>query len=270
MKKTLTTIILAGFFALVVGPLVWSLISSFKTGGEILASPWALPSQPQMNNYATAWEKANFSDYFLRSVLITIATMAILLPIGAMSAYVLAKYRFRGSGAIYGGFLFGMMFPNLLAAVPLFLICRQMNLTNTYHGLVIVYVAYSLSFTIFVLHGFFSALPDELMEAATLDGCSHFKVFQRVMFPLAKPGLIVAGLFNAIGIWNEYNLAKLLLQKDHYTLPLGLASLTSQQMYRADWGALFAGLVISMVPIFVLYWMFKDKIQQGMLAGAIK
>lgn len=163
------------------------------------------------------------------------------------------------------------MFPNLLAAVPLRVLMSDLGLGNTITGLVMVYVAYSLSFTIFVMHGFFKTLPDELGEAAMIDGAGHAGVFFKVMFPLVKPGLIVAGIFNGIGLWNEYNLAKVILTaKENYTLPLSLANLTSAQFYQADWGALFASLVIVMLPVLVVYWFFKEKIQQAMLAGAIK
>ena len=138
-------------------------------------------------------------------------------------------------------------------------------------GLVAVYVAYSLSFTIFVLGGFFQALPNELMEAAMIDGCSHSKTFWRIMMPLAKPGLVVVGIFVGIGLWNEYSLALVLMPSaQNKTLPLGIANLTMTQQYQSDWGALFAGLVIVMAPVLVVYWFYRDKIHEAMLAGAIK
>jgi len=188
-----------------------------------------------------------------------------------MAAYVLAKYVFPGAKAIYGGFLVGMMFPNFLVVVPLFVMLRDMSLLDTRTGLVLVYVAYSLSFTIFVLTGFFEALPNDLMEAAMLDGCTHASTFWRVMLPLARPGLIIVGIFNAIGLWNEYGLALVLLSSEsNRTLPLGIANLTMTQQYQSDWGALFAGLVIVMLPVLGLYWAFRDKVHEAMLAGAVK
>jgi N-acetylglucosamine transport system permease protein len=151
------------------------------------------------------------------------------------------------------------------------LMLRQWGLLDTLVGLVLVYVAYSLSFTVFVLTGFFHALPDELAEAAMLDGCGHAGTFWRVMLPLARPGLIVVGIFNAIGLWNEYGLALVLLSSpQNRTLPLGVANLTMTQQYQSDWGALFAALVIVMLPVLVVYWLFKERIQEAMLAGAVK
>lgn len=164
-----------------------------------------------------------------------------------------------------------MMFPNFLVIVPLYFLLKDLHVLDTMTGLVIVYVAYSLSFTIFVLGGFFEALPNELMEAAMIDGCSHSRTFWRVMLPLAKPGLVVVSIFVGIGLWNEYQLALVLMPSPHNkTLPLGIANLTMTQQYQSDWGALFAGLVIVMAPVLLVYWFFRDKIHQAMLAGAIK
>ena len=271
MKKLASNIWLTLFGISVVVPLLWVAMSSLKKGADILASPWSLPTEPQWGNYAAAWQQAEFSRFFFNSLVVSVATLLILLPVGSMAAYVLARYPFKGSKLVRGVFLFGMMFPNFLSIVPLYLLMSQMGLTDSMVGLVLVYVAYSLSFTIFVMGGFFEALPGELAEAAMMDGCGHNATFWKVMLPLARPGLIVTGIFNGIGLWNEYNLAKVLVQKQEVmTLPLGLARLTATQFYQSDLGALFAGLVIVMVPVLVVYWFFKEKVQDAMLAGAIK
>jgi N-acetylglucosamine transport system permease protein len=252
-------------------PLVWVLFSSLKPGFQILGSPWSLPIQPQFVNYSNAWREAELGRAFFTSVLICVCTLSILMPVSAMAAYVLARYPFRGNRLIFGTFLSGMMFPHFLVIVPLFMMLRDLHALNTVWGLVIVYVAYSLSFSVFVLHGFFAALPEELAQVSMLDGCTHAGTFWKVMLPLAKPGVIVVAIFNGIGLWNEYSLALVLFNDDsHRTLPLGLANLTSTTTYQADWGALFAGLVITMTPVMVIYWFAKDKIHEAMLAGAIK
>jgi N-acetylglucosamine transport system permease protein len=269
--KALRVIGLVVMAALVVLPFAWVLLASLKTSHEIVASPWSLPASPQWANYATAWREAGIGSYFVNSLIVTVVTLAILLPVGAMAAYVLAKHPFRGSKAVFGAFLGGMMFPNLLVIVPLFILLSQMKLLDTKTGLIAVYVAYSLSFTIFVLTGFFQTLPDELGEAAALDGATDSGTFWKVMLPLARPGVLVVAIFNAIGLWNEYNLAKVLLQTEgNTTLPLGLERLTMTQHYQSDWGALFAALVIVMVPVLALYWPFRDKIAETMVAGAVK
>ena len=271
MKRALIALGLIMFALLVVVPLLWVLLTSLKTGHEIFTSPWGLPMSPQWQNYSNAWKEAGIGQYFVNSLLVTIGTLIILLPAGAMAAYVLARYPFRGSKAIFGSFLGGMMFPHFLVIVPLFFLLKNIGMLDTKTGLVLVYVAYSLSFTVFVLSGFFQALPGELAEAAMIDGCGHAGTFWRVMLPLAKPGIIVVGIFNAIGLWNEYGLALVLVSsQENRTLPLGIADLAMTQHYQSDWGALFAGLVIVMLPVLFVYWIFRDKIHETMLAGAIK
>jgi N-acetylglucosamine transport system permease protein len=259
------------YAAAIVAPLVWVIISSFKSGFEIFESPWALPAKPQWSNYQEAWREAGIGHNFFNSLVVTSITLAVLIPCGAMAAYVFARYPFRGSRALFTTFLGGMMFPNFLVIVPLFFLLRNLALLDTLTGLIIVYVAYSLSFTIFVLTGFFQILPASLQEAAMVDGCGHSKTFWKVMLPLARPGLLVVAIFNAIGLWNEYNLALVLLPSDkNRTLPLGIADLVMTQHYQSNWGALFAGLVIVMLPMMVVYWAFRDRIYQTMLAGALK
>jgi N-acetylglucosamine transport system permease protein len=271
VKRYLSSAGLFFFAATVIIPLLWVLVTSLKTGPEIFGSPWSLPKSPQWQNYANAWQEGGIGRYFVNSVLVTCGTLIILLPVGAMAAYVFARFPFRGSKTLFATFMGGMMFPNFLVIVPLFFLLRNLSLLDTKPGLIIVYVAYSLSFTIFVLTGFFQSLPGELAEAAMMDGCGHAKTFWRIMLPLAKPGLLVVGIFNAIGLWNEYSLALVLVSsEENRTLPLGIANLMMVQHYQSDWGALFAGLVIVMLPVMAVYAVFKDKIHQTMLAGAIK
>ncbi len=271
LKRLLTTLGLTLFTLTIVGPIIWVLFSSLKPGDRIVAEPWSLPTQAHWVNYSNAWSEGGIGGNFINSVLVTSGSLLILLPVGAMAAYVLARYPFRGSKLLFGTFLGGMMFPNFLVIVPLFFLLRSIGLFDTRLGLIAVYVAYSLSFTIFVLSGFFQSLPTELGEAAMIDGCGHTGTFIRVMAPLARPGLIVVGIFNAIGLWNEYALALVLVpSKENYTLPIGIANLVATHHYQSDWGALFAGLVIVMLPVLIVYWIFRDKIHETMLAGAVK
>lgn len=271
MKRFGTTLGLLLFGVTIILPIVWVVMTSFKSGPEIFANPWALPKGLRTENYVNAWQEAGIGRSFVNSLIACVGTLVILIPIGAMAAYVLARFPFKGSQLIFGTFAGGMMFPQFLTIVPLFLLINKIRLFDTMFGLILVYVAYSLSFTVFVLHGFFQALPAELSEAAEMDGCSHSAAFWRVMLPLAKPGILVVGIFNAIGLWNEYGLALVLLpSKNNHTLPLGLANLTVTQQYQSDWGALFAALTIVMIPILLVYWLLRDRIQEAMLAGAIK
>jgi N-acetylglucosamine transport system permease protein len=269
--QLLLQIPLGAYAILVILPIVWLMASSLKTDTEIFTRPWGLPAAPQWANFSRAWVQANIGVYFLNSVLVTVVSVFLILLISAMAAYVLARFVFPGSALLHRVFLFGMMFPVFLGIVPLYLLLSRMRMLDTYFGLITVYVAYSLSFTIFVLTGFFKTLPGELAEAGLIDGCSHASVFFRIMLPLAKPGMITAGIFNLFGIWNEYPLALVIISSDRlWTLPLGLAKLTIMQQYETDWGALCAALVIVTVPALIAYLLFQRRITDGLTAGALK
>ena len=262
---------LALYAIIVIYPMIWLLSASLKNSRELFEKPWGLPASLEWSNFATAWVEAGIGRYFLNSVFVTAVSIFFILLIGAMAAYALARFVFRGSGAVYNVFASGMMFPVFLGIVPLFLLLRNLGMWNNYFGLITVYIAYSLPFTIFILTGFFKTLPHELAEAGLIDGCSQFGVFWRIMMPLAKPGLIAAGIFNFFGIWNEYPLALVIIADSNLrTLPLGIANLLMVQHYETNWGALFAGLVLVMVPTLIVYLFFQRQITEGLTAGALK
>lgn len=266
--------ILLLYTVIVAYPMIWMISASLKTSYELFKSPWGLPAHPQWANYASAWGEAGIGQCFLVSVIVTALSMFLILAVGSMAAYALARFVFAGRGFIQNAFMSGMMFPVFLSIVPLYIQLANMGLLKgnlQLAALIAVYVAYSLSFTVFILTGFFKSQPQELAEAGLIDGCSHFTVFWRIMLPLAKPGLIAAGIFNFFGIWNEYPLALVLIgEKNLYTLPLGVAKLQNVMQYSTDWGALFAGLVIIVVPTLIVYMIFQRQITEGLTAGAIK
>jgi N-acetylglucosamine transport system permease protein len=165
----------------------------------------------------------------------------------------------------------GMTFPLFLALVPLFFVVQNLGMLDTYYGLVLVYTAYALPFTVFFLTSFFRTLPGELVEAAMLDGCSHAGAFFRIMLPLARPGMISVGILNFFGLWNQFLLPLVLMRdQERYVLSQGLAVLAANQGYRSDWSALFAGLVIAVLPVLVVYVAFQRRIQDGLSVGALK
>lgn len=271
IERALIYVPLAVYSVIVVYPMVWLLAASLKTSLELFESPWKLPAVPQWDNFGRAWSKVGIGQCFANSVFVTAVSMFFILLIGSMAAYALARFAFKGRDLIHNVFMSGMMFPVFLGIVPLFLLLRNLGMWNNYFGLIASYVAFSLSFTVFILTGFFKSLPHELSEAGMIDGCSHFSVFWRIMLPIAKPGLIAAGIFNFFGIWNEYPLALVIIADNKLrTLPLGIAALVMQQQYETDWGALFAGLVIVMLPTLLVYLFFQRQITDGLTAGAIK
>jgi N-acetylglucosamine transport system permease protein len=252
-------------------PLLWAVISSLKTDQEILNEPWAPPSSLHFENWSRAWTAASIGRYFFNSLIVVGGALVLTMLLGSLVAYALARYQFRGNRFIYYTFVAAMFFPVFLALVPLFFVVRQLGLLGTYHGLILVYAAYAVPFTVFFLHAFFRTLPEEVAEAAVLDGCSHSAVFFRVMLPLARPGLVAVGIFNFLGLWNQYLLPLVLNpDPDRYVLAQGLAALSVSQGYRSDWSGLFAGLTIAMLPVLVAYVAFQRHIRAGMTAGAVR
>ncbi|MFV8132454.1 carbohydrate ABC transporter permease [Streptomyces syringium] len=253
-------------------PLLWAVMSAFKTDKEIFTSPWALPTSLHFDAWGRAWSQAHMSQYFLNSVIVVAGSLFGTMLLGSMAAYVLARFDFPGNRFVYFLFVGGMSFPIILALVPLFFVMKNMQLLNTYPGLILVYIAYSLPFTIFFLSGFFKTLPSSVAEAAMIDGASHTRTFFQVMLPMAKPGLISVGIFNFLGQWNQYLLPTVLNvgDEDKKLLPQGLVALAVSQGYKGDWSGLFAGLVIAMLPVLAAYIVFQRQVQAGLTAGALK
>ena len=257
--------------ALVVFPMLWLLYTSFKTDREIFASPWSFPTVLQWDNFRRGWVDAHIGEYFLNSFIVVIPSLALILLLSAMTAYVLARFPFPGNRIIFYGFLAGLLFPVFLALIPLFFLVKDLGMLSTYQGLILVYVAYSLPFSVFFMTGFFRTLPSELHEAAIIDGANQFQVFFLVMLPLAQPGLISIGIFNFLGMWNQYLLPLVLMtQASRYVLTQGLAYMLVQQYYQSDWSALFAAVTMIMVPTLIVYVIFQNQIQKGITVGALK
>lgn len=252
-------------------PLAWAVLTSFKTDAQIFSSPWSLPDTLHFENWSRAWNEANIGGYFLNTLIVVSGSMIGTMLLGAMAAYVLARFEFPGNKAIYYLFVAGMSFPVFLALVPLFFVLKNLAILNTYQGLILTYIGYSLPFTVFFLTAFFRTLPTSIAEAAFIDGASHSRIFFHVMLPMAKPGLISIGIFNFLGQWNQYLLPVVLNQDpDKYVLTQGLASLAISQGYKGDWSGLFAGLVIAMIPVLIVYAVFQSQIQKGLTAGALR
>ena len=266
-----TQTVLIGWAVTVIFPMIWMIYSSFKTDQELFFSPWAAPVELQWDNFARAWTKAHVGDYLLNTLIVVVPALLLTLIISAMAAYVLARFEFVGRRFLFYMFLSGMLFPVFLALVPLFNLVNQLKMLNTFHGLIIVYIAYSLPFTIFFLTGFFKTLPTEIEESAIMDGANPYQVFFKVMLPMASPGLISMGIFNFLGMWNQYVLPLVLISDESkYMLSQGLAFMLFKQFYENDWSALFAALTIIMVPTLILYITFQKQIQDGITTGALK
>lgn len=256
---------------IVIIPMVWVLVTSFKTDQEIFFSPWLPPAKLMFDNFVRAWTKADIGRYFFNSLIVIIPAIFFTLLFSAMAGYVLARYPFKANRFIFFGFMGGMLFPVALALVPLFFLLQSLKILDSHFGLILVYIAYSLPFTVFFMTSFMKTLPSELIEAAIIDGAGTYQLFFLIVIPLSRNGLVSMGIFNFLGMWNQYILPLVLLtSQKKYVLSQGLAFLQHQQRYQSDWSGLFAAVVIVMLPTLIVYIIFQSQIQRGLTVGALK
>lgn len=267
---------------MVIYPLLWVVMSSFKDDSEVIREPLSLiPDKLHWENFGRAWTEGHLGAFFLNTVLVLAGSVTLTMLLGSMAAYALARFEFRGNRLIYYMFLSGLTLPIYLAAVPLFKGVYNTGISfpllgpNKHLMLILVYVAWSLSFTIFFMHSFFRTLPDSIAEAAQVDGASHTRTFFSVMLPMAKPGLISIGIFNVLGQWNQWYLPTLLMQSvagepKHQVIAQGLIELSVNQGYKSDWSGLFAGVTMAMLPVLIVYIVFQRQVQSGLTAGVGK
>jgi raffinose/stachyose/melibiose transport system permease protein len=250
-------------------PLAVMVLSAFKTNAEIFTSPFALPDAFDLGNLRRVWTETDFAQQLGNSALVTASAVALLLVIGTMAAYALARYEFRGRELVFLFFLSGLMVPLKLAVIPLFVQLDTLRLIDTRLGLVLIYVAMGLPSTVFILTGFLRALPGELEEAARIEGASEARTMVSIMLPLARSAMVIAGIQNAVPIWNDFFFPLVFITTDRLkTLPQGLTVFMGE--YNTDWGVLFAGLTLSALPITLCYIVLSRQFIAGMTQGALK
>ncbi|GAB3434839.1 carbohydrate ABC transporter permease [Phycicoccus ginsengisoli] len=264
-------VVLTLWSIIVILPLVWVFLSSWKTTGEIFASPLALPQHWSFDNYIGAWNDSHIGRYMLNSVIVVTSALVLVMILGSAAAYSLARYPFPGSGIVYYLILAGLTFPIFLAIVPLFFVLKNTGLLNTLPGLIATYVAFAFPFTVFFLFPFFRALPQEIAEAAELDGAGEWRTFAQVMLPMARPGIVAIAIFNFLGLWNQFLLPVALnTNEDNYVLSQGMARFASQAGYAVDFGQLFAAVVITIVPVLLVYIFSQRQLQGSLSQGTMK
>ncbi len=262
-------------------PVAWVFLASIKQNAEFYGSPWALPEGFYFQNFIDAFQKANMGGYMLNSAIVTTLALAILLVVALPAAYVLARYTFRGSRLMNGLFKAGLFINVNYIVVPIFLmlvdgdtLLREVFgegfLLDNLVVLAFVYAATALPFTIYLLSSYFQSLPSTYEEAAFIDGAGYFKTMAKVMIPMARPSIVAVILFNFLAFWNEYIIALTLIPGPDKTLPVGLMNLMAAQKSAANYGQMYAGMVLVMLPTLILYIIVQKKLTQGMTLGGLK
>ncbi len=254
---------------LTIYPMIWMLLGSFKTLGEFYTDIWGLPHIWHWDNFAQAWNEVQLGQKFVNSLIATIGTLILTLPLCAMAGYAFAKVDFPLRRYIYYFVLAGIMIPFGVTAVPVLTTEVSLGMFDTRLGLILVYAAQNLPFGIFLMYSFFQSVPSELEEAALIDGCNRFKAFVRIVLPLAKPGLATLLIFTGTSVWNEYLMASVLIHQPNLeTLPLGLVNFTTA--HSTNYPELFAALSIVTAPVVLLYLAAQRQFISGLTAGALK
>lgn len=254
---------------LYLAPLVWMFFVSLKTNTEIFKSPFALPEEIQLGNYIFAWTAGKLGIATLNSAIVCVTALILNIIIGCMASFALGRLRFKMSGAVMTYFLIGMMVPIHCILIPLFKTFSNMHLYNSLLGLIIPYTVISLPATIFIMTGFFKNMPNEMFEAACIDGCSIYKIFTSIALPLSKTGIFVTALMAFVGNWNELLLAMVFISDDaKKTLPVALSKFVGP--YNTNYTQMFAAIIIAILPTIIVYCCFSNQIVDGLTAGAVK
>ncbi|MFJ6651352.1 carbohydrate ABC transporter permease [Microbacterium sp. NPDC091313] len=254
--------------ALMLGPVIYIILGGFRTNSAITVDPAGLPSPWNFENYAGVITSGQFWTQVGNSTIVALATTVGAVALGLAASYVIARYSFRGRGVLYALFAAGLMFPITVAITPLYIVVRTLGLMNTLPGVILPQIAFALPTTIIILVPFLRAIPDEIQEAAYIDGCSRIGFFFRMVLRLAVPGVITVGILAFIGSWNAYLLPLFILNNEAtFTLPLGVQAFSSQ--YSVDTARVLAFTSLSMLPALVFFSLFERRIVGG-LTGAVK
>jgi len=261
--------ILLFFTAVFLYPIVWLAINSLKTNDELFSSPWALPSAVAFGNYVRAIVVGNIGRYFVNSVIVSVSVVALTTLFGAMAAYGIARLKWKGAKFTLSLFLAGIMIPTHSTIIPLFYVFQKTGLYNNYVAVVLPHLVFALPMAVFILSGFFSAIPRELEEAAIMDGYSLIQAFFRVIWPVTAPSLVTVAVITFIPAWNDLLFPQIFLSDPNkMTLPVGLTTFMGR--YSTDYVGMIAAIIITIIPSIVVYSLLHERIIEGMTAGAVK
>lgn len=269
LKQILLLSILSIYTCFSAGPFVWIGSMSFRTTTEISANPYALPETLHWEKYLLAWTSSNYGTYFWNSTVVVVSAVIALTIIGSMAAHCLARYRFPGNRLVLFIIFSTLIFPPQITIISLFQTLVEYGIYDSLLGLTLVYIAIQLPLTVYILEGFFARIPQDLYDAAKVDGYSHFEIFWKITMPVGMPAIATTVILNFINLWNEFLYAVVLItDESNRTLPLGIQKFMGDQL--EDIGMISTGLMIAIVPVIVIYVFFSEKLIQGMTAGAVK
>ena len=269
IQNVIMWIILGFFLFYTIAPLVWLVISSLKTNGELMGAPLALPKTLQFQNYKNAFEVSGLGRLFLNSIIVSITATILNVTVGSMASYAIARYDFKGKELIFTLISAGIMVPVSALMVPVFILIKNLGLYDTKLALILTYSAMGLPLSIFIIRGFMNTIPRELEEAGVIDGCNFYQIFSKIILPLSRAGIVTAITFQFLYCWNEFIYAMLLTSSQtNRTVQVGIRFFSNQ--FTTDYTSMFAAITISIIPAIAGYVLFQRQIISGLTSGAIK
>lgn len=268
-KIWISNVLLFIYALLTLYPLYWLFISAFKTNQEFFGRPYDLPISWNFDNFTRAWKVSGMGTAMMNSVIVTFASLILMLILGTMTAYILSRFQFRLKGAVMGLFLLGMLIPIHSTLVPLFILMKKFHMLDTYLALILPYTAFELPLCIFVIAAYMTSVPKEVEEAALIDGTGYWGIFLRMMFPLSLPAIATVGILGFLRFWNDFAFPLVFINNQALkTLPLSLSVFSTG--YGTDYALTTAAMAVAVIPTIVVYLIFQEQIMKGMVAGAVK
>lgn len=267
--RVVTHVILIALALYAIAPLAWALSTAFKPDNEIMTSLSFVPSQPTLDHFTFVVGQTQFGLWFLNTAVVSLLTTLLAIVVGILAGYAMSRWQFWGR-AVYGNILLVIqMFPGVMLAIPLYLILTTYQLIDTLWALVVTYLTFALAFSVWMLKGYFDGIPQEVDEAALIDGASRLDILLRIILPLAGPGITTVAVFAFLLAWNEFFFAYIFLASNtKYTLSLGMYSFIQQ--YTTQWGNIMAAGVLTTLPVLCFFFLLQRALTRGLIAGSIK
>lgn len=253
----------------VILPLLWLLLASLKTRQDLTRNTWGLPQTWEFKNYYLAWTGSRIPRYMINSIRATFLSIVLTVVLSTPVSFVVSRFRFKGNNLLYLFFIAGMMIPIHSTVIPIYTMVGDLNMKNNLEVLSLIYGAYRIPVSIFILEGFMSGIPRELEECAVIDGATVWDIFFRVIAPLSRDGIVTIAILTVLSSWNELLISMLLISNSILkTLPTGLMGFITD--YNSEYTQLAAGIMIAIIPPIIFYMFAQEKIEKGMIAGAVK
>lgn len=261
-------LLLIVFAVLIIYPLLWMIVSGFKTNQELFLDPWSMPANLLWSNYKQAWD-VGVGKFFINSVVVTSISVVVTLIISSCCAFALSRYEFKGQSIFLMIIIGGLMLAPQVSLISLFKLLQNLKIYNTYWALIIPYIAYRIPFTTFLIRSYMMGLPREIEDSAYIDGCTSWRVFWKIILPMSKPILATSALLAAMSVWNEFMFALVFIEDSALrTIPVGIMNLRST--LSTDWTILLAALTISALPMILLFIIFQKQFIRGITSGGVK